>query len=507
MASLALNLTIWMQGVAAAWLMVSLTTSPLMVALIQTASALPSFIFALPSGVAADLAERRRYLLWVIGFLACTAALLCILARVGGLGPWLLLTLTFCIGIGFALQGPSWYMAQTESVPPIMLASAMGLSSLSYSCARAVGPALAGVIVSWRGVFAVFASCAVLMSIAFLVLLRWKNTQRRSQLPPENMLSGLRSVLRYVPRSGVIKHQVVRTVSFVGVASSVWALLPLIAGERLQSGAGGYGLLLGSMGAGSVAGAVLQPKLLARFEMNRMMGAAALLYALATLVAALVPNLAIVCIALFFSGIAWLIVGNTNMMALQTAVPGWIRARSLSVFMLAFQGAMAAGSALWGLVAGTLGIANTLVCSALLMLAVFALMQRFPARMGHASESTASPDALYPGFVNAVVPPDTVVAVQISYQVRADKSAEFLRQLHAIGKTRRRDGASFWRVYRDLEQAGYYVERFIVESWDQYLRQRSRATVADLEAERQLWTLQSVEGPPVVTHFVSEPCP
>lgn len=507
MASLALNLTIWMQSVAAAWLMVSLTTSPLMVALIQSASALPSFLFALPSGVAADLVERRRYLLWVIGFLTCTAALLCMLARIGGLGPWLLLGLTFCIGIGFALQGPSWYMAQTESVPVALLASAMALSSLSYSCARALGPALAGVIVSWRGVVAVFASCALLMALAFLVLLRWKNTQRPSALPPESLLSGMRSVLRYVPRSDVIRQQVLRTVSFVGVASAVWALLPLIAGARLQSGAGGYGLLLASMGAGSVAGAFLQPKLLARYEINRVMGVAALLYAGGTLVAALVPNLAVVCGALFFSGTAWLLVGNTNMMALQTAVPLWIRARSLSVFMLAFQGAMALGSALWGLLAGVLGLVPTLVCSALLMLGVCALMRRVPARMGQAAESSAAPEALYPHAVETQVPPATAVAVQITYQVGAELREAFLRQVHAIGRTRRRDGASSWQLYRDLAQPDCYVERFSVESWDQYLRQRSRATLVDVEAERQLRALHSAAGAPRLSHFVAERCP
>ncbi|RJF91710.1 MFS transporter [Noviherbaspirillum saxi] len=507
LASIAINLTIWMQGVAAGWLMVSLTTSPLMVALIQTASALPSFIFALPSGVMADLLDRRRYLIAVIGFMICIAAVLCMLSASGGLGPWMLLFLTFCLGTGFALQGPAWYTAQTDAVTRLQLASAMALSSVSYSSARAIGPAMAGAVVSSFGVLAVFVCSAVLLGGALVVLFRWKNAPRNAHLPPEDLFSGMRSAVRYVRHSEIMKAQVLRTSMFVGVSSSLWALLPLIAELQLNSGARGYGLLLGSMGCGSVAGALILPRLRSWIEMNRMMAIAAMLYAASILVAAFVPNIVAVCSALFIGGAAWLAVGNTNMIALQSSVPAWIRARAVAVYMLVFQGAMAAGSAFWGVIATEIGMTNTLLSSALLMSIVLVVMYRVPARLGHESEATQSSDALHAGFVTEAVPSDASVAIQIVYQVAAEKRKEFLRQLYAIGKVRRRDGASFWRAYRDLEQENCYVERFIVESWDQYLRQRGRATVADLEAERQLWTLHSGPTPPAISHFVSEPCP
>lgn len=506
--SVAVNLTLWMHSVAAAWLMVSLNASPLMVALIQTASALPSFIFALPSGVMADLVDRRRYLIAVLAVMAGTAAALCLLFWSGQMGPWWLLFFTFCLGTGFALQGPAWYVAQTDAVARPLLLSAMSLSSVSYSSARAVGPALAGVVVASQGVQMVFVTSVFLLLAACAVLLCWNNTQQRSNLPPEDLWSGLRSAVRYVRHSEVVKTQVLRTASFVGVSSSLWALLPLIAGGELNSGARGYGLLLGSMGAGSVVGAVMLPRLRSLLEMNRLMALAAMLYAGSMVVAAVVPDMLIVCVALFLAGAAWLCVGNTNMIALQSAVPAWIRARVLSIYMLAFQGAMAVGSAIWGVMADKLGASHTLLASALLMGVVLWIMQRRPARTGNDAEATqaeVAPLASDLVLTDARIPAGTPVAIQVRYQIADARRSDFLRCLHAFGKVRRRDGASFWRVYRDLGQEGVYIERFLVESWDQYLRQRHRATLADIEAERQLWAMHEGSAAPLVSHFVPEP--
>lgn len=507
--SLAVNLTIWMQSVAAAWLMVSLTTSPLMVALIQTASALPSFIFALPSGVMADLVDRRRYLLLVVGAMLMVALLLCAVAGSGNMGAWTLLALTFCLGVGFALQGPAWYTAQTDAVSRLLLPSAMGLTAVSYSAARAIGPAIAGVLMSRLGALAVFGACALMLAWAWLALLRWDSPARTSVLPPEDLRSGLRGALRYVRHSAVVKIQILRTVLFVGVASALWALLPLIAGQSLGGGAGGYGLLLGCIGGGSMLGAVLLPRLKHIVEINRMMALSALVYAGATAVAATVPSMPVVCAALVLAGVAWLGVGNTNMLALQSAVPGWIRGRALAVYMLTFQGAMAAGSALWGALASRAGLKASLLLSALLMLGVLLLMNRYRARLGLEDESTEFADAREAAAAPALAPDDrrAAVAVQIEYQVAPGDRAAFLRQLAVIGAARRRDGASHWRVFRDLDHGERYVERFIVDTWDQYLRQRSRATVADMAAQRRLLALHSGAAAPRLSHYVSERCP
>ncbi|MES2898996.1 MAG: MFS transporter [Pseudomonadota bacterium] len=502
-ASVALNLTIWMQSVAAAWLMVSLTPSPLMVALIQTATALPSFIFALPSGVMADLLDRRRYLMAVIASMLVTALLLCALAAGGGLGPWILLILTFCLGTGFALQGPAFFTTQADNVPRSLLPSALALSALSYSSARAVGPAMAGGLISGFGVLAVFGLGALLLAFGLVVLACWDSPKRPQHLPPENLLSGMGSAVRYVRHSDMMQVQILRTVLFVAAASALWALLPLLA----VGGAGGYGSLLGSMGAGSVAGAVLLPKLVGRVEMNRMMNVAALGYGAVALAGAYLRSLPLLCIALFLSGVAWVAVGNTNMLALQSAVPGWIRARALSVYMLSFQGAMALGSAVWGYVATYAGAPQTLAISALMMLAVVAVMYRFPAREGELMEVTEASESLHANIDLPAMSENAVISVQIIYEVDAADRGAFIRLAYAVGKVRQRNGAGLWRIYRDLGQDGCYVERFLVDSWDQYLRQRGRATIADQALEQRLWDLHKGAAPPRIVHLVAEANP
>lgn len=505
-ASVALNLTIWMQSVAAAWLMVTMAASPLMVALIQTATALPSFLFALPSGVMADLMDRRRYLMTVLAFMVLSSVVLCVLAWRGGLGPWSLLFLTFCLGAGFALQAPAWFTTQSDIVARSLLPSALALSTLSYSSARAVGPALAGAMVSGFGVLAVFGLGALLLAGALAVVIMWDSPRRASQLPPESLAAGIGSALRYVRHSAMMQVQILRTVLFVGAASALWALLPLLAGAG-GSAAGAYGLLLGCMGAGAVTGALLLPRLKNHIDMNPMMGYAALMYAGTTLCGAYLRSLPLLCMALFLSGIAWLAVGNTNMLALQSAVPAWIRARAIAVYMLAFQGAMAAGSAFWGLVASHAGAAMTLAASAGAMCIVALVMRRFPARIGELPEVTAADGFLHGEVATLQAPDASPVAVQISYRVAPRDREAFLRLAYAMGKVRRRDGASLWRVYRDLDDESCYVERFLVDSWSQYLRQRGRATMADVALEQEMWTLHAGSEPPRIAHFVAQAHP
>lgn len=499
-----LNLAIWMQSVAAAWLMVSLHASPLMVALIQTAAALPSFLLGLPGGVMADMVDRRRYLRWVIGFMIGSAALLGALAVNGALTPWLLLALTFSLGCGFALQAPAWFTVQSESVPRALLPSALALSAVSYSSARAVGPAVAGAMVSGFSVTLVFLCNVGLLLVTMIAVQRWQGAERHSAMPAEDLLSGMRSALRYVRHSDVMRVQIIRTIAFAFVASAIWALMPMIARDMLSSGASGYGLLLGAIGGGSVAGALLLPRLKAATEMNRMMALCGIVYGLATLLIAFVARLEVVCVLLFIAGVAWVGIGNTNMLALQSAVPGWIRGRSVAIYMLVFQGAMAAGSAFWGAVAAGLGSATALMQSALLMIGVLVVMWRLPARMGGDDEVTDGGAPVDSALAGADSPAGAVVSVQIEYHIAPADREEFLRQVVELGKSRRRDGASFWRLLRDLDRDGFYMERFLADSWDQYLRQRSRTTVADRDAERRLAKLHIGSAPPRMTHFASE---
>jgi MFS family permease len=475
----------------------------LMVALIQSATALPSFLLGLISGVMADLVDRRRYLLAVVSFMLVSAVSLWLFVAMDVVGPWMLIFFTFSMGVGFALQAPAWSTSQMDSVARALMPSAIALSALSYSSARALGPAMAGVVISGADVVTVFALCVGLLGLSFVALLLWKNSHQPSPLPPESLLSGLRSAHRYVRHSKIVKVQIVRTVAFTCAGSAVWALLPLFAEHQLNAGAGGYGLLLASMGAGAVVGALLVPRLKANFEINRMMAVATAVYGGVTLGVALVPSMFAVCAMLFVGGGAWLVVGNTNMLALQSSVPTWIRGRTLAVYMVVFQGAMAGASAGWGWVAGRIGTAETFVVSSVLMLVVMVLMRWFPARIADEAEATESSASLFPEIDPQRIPAGGVVAVQIDYVVEADQRDQFLHRLDGIGRVRRRDGASFWGVFCSVEDERRIVERFFVDSWDHYLRQRSRMTIADQNAERAMWELHVGDAPPAISHYVS----
>lgn len=503
--SVALNLSIWMQAVAAAWLMVTMGASPLMVALVQTASSLPSFILGLPGGVMADMVDRRRYLLWVIGFMMCSTIALCAFSLTKNLSPWLLLALTFSLGCGFALQNPAWFTLQTDAAPRSLLASALTLTSVSYSSARTVGPALAGGIVSGFGISTVFLCNVVLIMVAMIAVLRSRGETRHSTLPAEDLLSGMRGALRYVRHSDVMRIQILRTIAFAFVAAALWALMPLVAGKLLDSGARGYGILLGSIGFGSVVGAMFLPRLMAHMDINRMMGLCAVAYGAATLVVAYVPRLDVMCVLLFVAGVGFSGIATTNMVALQSAVPGWVRGRTVAIYNLVFQGAMAAGSAVWGALAANISTASALTASALLMGAVLAVMWRFPARLVKEAEVTNG-DLVDWAPAGTSAAPGAKVSVQIEYRIGAGDREEFIREMVELGKARRRDGASSWRLLRDLKCEDVYMERFLADSWDQYSRQRSRATVKDREAEQRVRAMHLGAEAPRIKHFVSERC-
>ena len=504
--SLAINLAIWMQNVGAAWMMVTLTPSPFLVALVQTAISLPAFFFGLPGGVFADIFDRRRYLMVTQAGMLVMSLVLVGSAYAGVITPIVLLALTFCFGIGFALQGPAWYTTQAESVSHQFMPAAMALSSVAYSSARAVGPAIAGGVVAISGIVTVFALCSLLLLFSFLVISFVRSEKKDSGLPPETLWAGLKGAVRYTRNSDIMWVPLVRTIAFVSAASAVWALLPVVAADT-GGGAGSYGVLLGSIGGGTMFAALLLPVLRAYLEVNKLIVLACLVYAGGMLLVAAVPVTWVQGVALFLSGIGWMCIGTTHLVVIQTAVPPWIRARAVAIYMLVFQGSLAIGGAMWGMLADALGSLQTLNVASAFVLASIFVMNRFPARQGDESEAMPSSSEL-PVFTPSDLDPRTgPVAVQVEYQIERQDRKQFLVLIRDMGTKRRRNGASFWRIYRDLENPGCYTERFIVDSWSEYLRHQTRATQADQILEARVHSLHSGNAPPKVSHFITERLP
>jgi predicted MFS family arabinose efflux permease len=504
---LGVNLAVWMQAVGASWLMLSLAPSPIMVASIQTAQSLPILLFGLPGGVIADAVNRRVLILLSYGWFTVWAGVASLLTLTGDMTPAMLLLVTAAIGASYAVLAPAAQKSYVEAVPHHHLFAALSLAAVSFNSARAIGPALAGIIVSISGTVVLFAACALFALVAFVATLRWKHVAQPSDLPPEPMLVGVRGALQYARHSPVMRAQLLRTLIYVTAASGLWALLAIVARDRLALGAGGYGLLLGCMGAGAVIGALLALALRRRWSLNTLGSASALSYTIGVLVVARSSNLVAVCIALGFAGAGWAVVGNVNLTAIQTAIPPWVRARAMALYMLVFQGAMAIGGVLWGVAATHWSLEVALLGSVVALVASMLLMQAMPARMGDPSQSTPSQPSGLPSLQVAAGETDGPLAVQVNYLIRTQDREQFLEVMQALGRSRKRDGALFWRVYRDMSHPQRYAERFIVRSWSDYLRQRERATEADHEVELRAWGLHIGATAPEMQHMLAERMP
>ena len=244
-ASVVSNVGTWMQNVGAAWLMTLLTPSPMVVALVQAATSLPVFLVALPAGALADVVDRRRLLLLTQGWMLLAAAALGVATLLGAMTPMILLGLTFALGLGAAMNGPAWQAIVPELVPPAELQEAVALNGAGFNVARAVGPALGGVIVAAAGPGAVFLLNAASFVVVLFVIYRWQRESRVGRLPPEHVMGAIRAGIRYVRHAPPLQVVLVRSGAFILCGAALWALLPLVARDQLGLDAVGYGMLLG----------------------------------------------------------------------------------------------------------------------------------------------------------------------------------------------------------------------------------------------------------------------
>ena len=481
--TLIVNLSLWMQNVGASWVMVSRDESPFMVALVQTATTLPMLVFGLPAGVLADLAERRRLLLVTHAGMLLAAAAIAAMACAGMLTAWSMLALMFAAGTCNAFTITARQASISDAVPRVALVHGLALNSIAYNGARAIGPALAGAVLAWLGPAELFLVVAAMLVVAVLLQACFYGPAPAGMQTGEPALAAMRTGIRYVRHARTLHANFVRSIVFVLCASSLWALLPVLSRDRLGFGAAGYGLLLGCMGGGAVASGALMEWLRRRYALHRMATASGLMFAGAMLIAALVPHAGTVCTALVAGGAAWVVNNSTLSAAIQTALPSWVRARALSIYLLLFQGAMALGGTLWGAFASRIGASAVLAIAGALAVGSVLYLRRFPVQLGNEADVTPSPHCDAPPLWTQPEPDDGPVLIQIEYRIRPERRADFIRAVHALGVTRRRDGASHWRLYRDLTDPDLYAERFTVYSWAEYLRQQTRATLTDHDTE------------------------
>jgi MFS family permease len=368
-ASLISNVGTWMHTVAAGWLMTTLAASPLLVALVQTATTLPVFLLSLPSGAVADLVDRRRLLIFTQSWMLAAAAVLGILTALGVIGPWWLLTLTFALGLGAAMNGPAWSAAVPELVPREELAAAVALNSVGFNIARAIGPALGGMVMAASNAGVVFLLNAISFLAVILVLWEWRYVRPVADAPDPRFRDAVREGLRYVRSSRIYHAVLVRAGLFAFAGSALWAMLPVVASSELGSTSTGYGILLGCLGAGSVIGAASLAPLLRRYSPDSLLAAGVVLFALATAALALLHQFALVAAGMLIGGVAWMMVMTTFNVSAQMAPPAPLRARALAIYIVAFQGGLAFGSSAWGAIAGKIGVRGALLTAVAMMVA------------------------------------------------------------------------------------------------------------------------------------------
>lgn len=462
----------WAQTVGAQWLFVHDPNAATIVTLIQTAATLPMMLLALPAGVLADAFDRRDLMLGVQVYFVAVAALLAGLTAAGMMQPALMLAFTFAIGVGQALLVPTWQALISDLVPRHELAAATRLDMVSVNVARALGPLLAGVIISRWGVPPVFAMTAAAGSVLALVLLAWRRPRVTSG-KREAFFPALAAGARFVRHEPSVQKILFRLAAFIAPGCAVWALLPLIASRQLHMEADGYGLLFSALGFGAVVGALALGKIKQRFSSNGVLVMAAVVFALAFAILVLVPGSWIALPMLVVCGFAWTASVATFISELQLFLPGWVRARVIAIYLTVFLGAQATASPVWGLVTQFLGLQTAVLTAAGLVgvSAAIGLLLKVP------ENHMLDPSPLaYWGPAQVLLKPEAQagpIVVSVEYDVSPDEEADFLDAMAAVRRSRLRSGASRWDLYRVGERPNLFVEHFQVPTWQEHQRQHN----------------------------------
>ncbi len=488
-AQLVSNVGTWMQTVGAQWLLINNPNAAALTAMAQAASLLPVLFISLPAGVLADIFDRRRYLIATQVAAIAVVGLLTVLTALGLATPSVVLLLTFGLGITTAMASPAWQAIQPQLVPREQIPSAAALGSMSINLARAIGPALAGVIITVSDPSVVFGINAISTIFVVVALLRW-HPEPGPDREPERIIPALRSGSRYVANAPAVRRILLRSALFVLPASALWALLAVVSSDRLGLGSGGYGLLLGSLGAGAVIGALLLTRIRALMSPNRLLGVFSLLYAVGMVAAALVDSAPVLMVLLLASGMGWLVMLATFNTTLQLTLATWVRARGLSTYLIVFLGGQGLGALIWGAVGQWIGVPRALlVATGLLIVGTATLLRwRLPTEKLDRTVTTPWAD---PEIDVEPEPSSGPVMVEVTYVVE-DRVEEFLVAVRALGTSRRRTGATSWALYTDVSDHTAFVEVFSVPTWNEHLRQHhERLTGHDQELELRVETFDA----------------
>jgi MFS family permease len=493
----------WMNDVAAAWMMTSLTTSPMWVALVQSASTLPVFLLGLPSGALADILDRRRWLVATQFWLAGAAIVLCTAVVLDLMSAPLLLALTFANGIGLALRWPVFSAIVPELVPRTHLPAALGLNGLAMNASRIVGPLLAGTLIASAGTVWVFGLNAVLCVASGFIVLRWRREHKPNPLGRERLISAMRVGVQFVRQSQRMRAVLTRISIFFLHSTALLALLPLLARNLRGGGAGTFTLLLAAMGAGAIVAVMFLPRLRQALARDQLVIRGTLLQSAATAVMAVAPSAWIAVPAMVVGGMAWITVANSLSVSAQLALPDWVRARGMSIYQMAIMGASAFGAAIWGQVAELSSLSITLGIAAVSGTAFMLLALRYVTDgVGEEDDTTPARKGWVKGPPAEAPDEDGRVVVTVEYLIDPARAAAFHVVMQQTRRNRLSQGAIGWELLHDIAEPGRYVEEVVDESWTEHLRRFHRATAADMALRDRRLAFHQGETLPVITRYV-----
>jgi MFS family permease len=499
------QLVIWMNTVGAVTVIAALSDSPTLIALVQTANSVPAVLLAVVMGSMADIVDRRRFAIASQTWMLLSVAALAALTLADAITPGLALGLTFALGAGMATTFVIYQALTQDFVPRSELLAAVALNGVAINLARAIGPALAGLIIAALSAGALFAVEAGLLVVIIGVVMLRVRPPGPVRASGERLAPAVRAGIRFVRFSPPVRTVLLRGAAFSVSASALWALLPVAALGRLGLSESSFGLLMGCVGVGAILGATMLPRLRRRFAFDRMIALASLGLAAGLIALAYIPWAELVAFTLLLTGACWLTVLSSLNTSAQRVAPGWVRARTLAVFQLVMQGGLAAGSLTWGLVTGAANVETALTIAAAGLVAGVALARRWPLAESERSDLTPAGAWSDPNVDIEPRPDDGPVLITIEYEIDAADAERFVAAMEELRRIRRRDGAYRWDLYADLERPGQYVETFVVESWSEHLRQHGRLTVADLELTKLTRSFHRGGNPPEVRHMLWAP--
>ena len=501
LAMLVSNLGGWVQDTTSAWVMTTLTPSPLLVSLVEAADQLPVLMLVLVAGALADTLDRRRFILFAQVWMLLASLALALLTYNGSLNPDKLLLLTFLLGVGEALAMPALAATTPELVPVDELPAAVALGAISINVARSIGPAIGGAIVARWGAAAAYAINAASFIGVIVVFALWRRNAMPSMLPAERFLGAVRGGISFTRGSPEFRGVLIRAAAFFLFANANWPLLPVIAKTELGGGPGTYGLLLGAVGVGAVIAAIALPSVRHKLSRGTQVVAGTLLYSATSIALAWIHSEIVLVFVMLLSGAAWITVLSALQVSAQTTVPSWVRARTLSIYIMVFAGSLFVGSTFWGWVATRFGVSQALTAAAISVAFAGLLSARIDLKGKDPKDLMPSAHWPQPIVVEDVEHDRGPVMVTIAYQADLKKRSEFLEAMDELGRVRRRDGAIFWGVFEDVARPGHYLEMFSDSSWLEHLREHERVSHEVQRAEERV--IQFLVGDsPLIQHYI-----